>query len=184
MHPLRWRSSCACSRVKRRGIHRLSVDQPQSPQSRHRPGRLPSGAGPVADRDGPPLSQMERPVDEGVEDGRRAAEEEDDFVQPLADLIVCVEEHRDDHADVVGGPAKDEGAHDDDGDPQGLDFGLAENLAAGVHEGIAVVAAEDAIPAWNARELNCKINVKGNHITIYFWRDIYSAFFKNCSSVI
>ncbi|GIY53940.1 hypothetical protein CEXT_815681 [Caerostris extrusa] len=81
------------------------------------------------------LPQVEGPVDDGVEDGRGAAEEEDDVVQVLSQLFVEVQEDRDDHADVVGGPADDEGADDDDGDPEGLDLRFPQHFASGVVQG-------------------------------------------------
>ncbi|GIY78954.1 hypothetical protein CDAR_246181 [Caerostris darwini] len=152
------RGSPAIPGVKRSGSM-SSIGTSNLPEGGHCQGGFEFGAALVARGCLAPLPQVEGPVDERVEDGRGAAEEEDDVVQVLSQLLVEVEEDRDDHADVVGGPADDEGADDDDGDPQGLDLCFSQHFASGVVEGTEG-PAEDARSSWKVNEyivINCKL---------------------------
>lgn len=79
-----------------------------------------------------PSPEMEGPVDEGVKRGCAGSEEEHEGLQVLPQFLARLQEDEDDHGDVVGGPADNEGEDDDDGHHEGLDLGLVQDLVAGV----------------------------------------------------
>ncbi|GIX96447.1 hypothetical protein CDAR_279951 [Caerostris darwini] len=140
------RGSPAIPGMKRSGSM-SSIGTSNFPEGGHCQGGFELGAALVARGRLAPLPQVEGPVDEGVEDGGGAAEEEDDVVQVLSQLLVEVQEDRDEHADVVGGPADDEGADEDDGDPEGLDLCFPQHFAPGVVQRTEG-ASEDARSPW------------------------------------
>ena len=78
---------------------------------------------------------MEGAVDEGVDGCRGTAEEEDGFLQVLAQLLAGVEEHEDDHGDVVRSPADQESEDDDHCDHQRFDLGLPQDFLPRIVDG-------------------------------------------------
>ncbi|GFW69340.1 hypothetical protein TNCV_486891 [Trichonephila clavipes] len=80
-------------------------------------------------------SMVEGPVDEGIDHGSGASEEENESLQVLAELFIRLHEDEYDHGDIVGGPTYDESENDDHGDHEGFDFGLVEDLVSGTFYG-------------------------------------------------
>lgn len=81
--------------------------------------------------------EVEGSVDERIDGCRGAAKEEDRLLQVAAHLLAGIEEHEDEHGDVVWGPADEEGADDDHRDQEGPDFRFPQDLLPGVFDGRA-----------------------------------------------
>ena len=69
---------------------------------------------------------MEGAVNERVDGCCGTAEEEDGFLQFLAQLLAGIQEHEDDHRDVVRSPADQEGEDNDHCDHERLELGFAQ----------------------------------------------------------